>query len=175
MKEVFFCSWTILFCVFYSYFIAGNNNLWHHEKILFILSVPAWLLCVGASAQVVEKVLDIFGADSLPGSNVAVTADSDSVHLSTVKKELAAARLNEANLRMDIEQMKLAAYTADSVKLASQRRRIDSLRHETRGVPVVVDGDTLFYFYAKRGGDILPSSVQRTWRMILRPWANALT
>ena len=48
--------------------------------------------------------------------------------------------------------MKLAAYTADSVKLASQRRRIDSLRHETRGVPVVVDGDTLFYFYAKRGG-----------------------
>ena len=80
----------------------------------------------GASAQVVEKVLDIFGADSLPGSNVAVTADSDSVHLSTVKKELAAARLNEANLRMEIEQMKLAAYTADSVQLASQRRRIDS-------------------------------------------------
>ena len=95
--------------------------------------------------------------------------------VTSFKKELAAARLNEANLRMEIEQMKLAAYTADSVKLASQRRRIDSLRHETRGVPVVVDGDTLFYFYAKRGGDILPSSVQRTWRMILRPWANALT
>lgn len=113
------------------------------------------LLCfsvAGTSAQVVEKVLDIFGADSLPNSKVAVTADSDSVHLSAVKKELAAARLNEANLRMEIEQMKLAAYTADSVKLANQRRRIDSLRHETRGVPVVVDGDTLFYFYAKRGG-----------------------
>lgn len=138
---------------------------------LCLLGFSVW----GASDQVVEKVLDIFEADSLPGSNVAVTADSDSVHLSTVKKELAAARLNEANLRMEIEQMKLAAYTADSVKLASQRRRIDSLRHETRGVPVVVDGDTLFYFYAKRGGDILPSSVQRTWRMILRPWANALT
>ena len=138
---------------------------------LCLLGFSVW----GASAQVVEKVLDIFGADSLPGSNVAVTADSDSVHLSTVKKELAAARLNEANLRMEIEQMKLAAYTADSVKLASQRRRIDSLRHETRGVPVVVDGDTLVYFYAKGGGDILPSSVQRTWRMILRPWANALT
>lgn len=128
---------------------------------LCLLCLSVW----GASAQVVEKVLDIFGADSLSNSKVAVTADSDSVHLSTVKKELAAARLNEANLRMEIEQM----------KLASQRRRIDSLRHETRGVPVVVDGDTLFYFYAKRGGDILPSSVQRTWRMILRPWANALT
>lgn len=115
---------------------------------LCLLCLSVW----GASAQVVEKILDIFGADSLSNSKVAVTADSDSVHLSTVKKELAAARLNEANLRMEIEQMKLAAYTADSVKLASQRRRIDSLRHETRGVPVVVDGDTLFYFYAKRGG-----------------------
>lgn len=137
---------------------------------LCLLCLSVW----GASAQVVEKVLDIFGADSLSGSNVAVTADSDSVHLSTVKKELAAARLNEANLRMEIEQMKLAAYTADSVKLASQRRRIDSLRHETRGVPVVVDGDTLFYFYAKRGGHT-PQQRQRTWRMTLRPWANALT
>lgn len=97
---------------------------------LCLLCLSVW----GASAQVVEKVLDIFGADSLSNSKVAVTADSDSVHLSTVKKELAAARLNEANLRMEIEQMKLAAYTADSVKLASQRRRIDSLRHETRGV-----------------------------------------
>lgn len=87
---------------------------------LCLLCLSVW----GASAQVVEKVLDIFGADSLSNSKVAVTADSDSVHLSTVKKELAAARLNEANLRMEIEQMKLAAYTADSVKLASQRRRI---------------------------------------------------
>lgn len=70
---------------------------------LCLLGFSVW----GASDQVVEKVLDIFEADSLPGSNVAVTADSDSVHLSTVKKELAAARLNEANLRMEIEQIKL--------------------------------------------------------------------
>lgn len=156
-------------------FIAGNNNLWHHEKILFILSVPAWLLCVGCTDQVVEKVLDIFEADSLPGSKRGGNGGLRFGSLVDCEKGTGGCRLNEANLRMEIEQMKLAAYTADSVKLASQRRRIDSLRHETRGVPVVVDGDTLFYFYAKRGGDILPSSVQRTWRMILRPWANALT
>ena len=41
---------------------------------LCLLGFSVW----GASAQVVEKVLDIFGADSLPGSNVAVTAESDS-------------------------------------------------------------------------------------------------
>ena len=113
------------------------------------------LLCLsvsGVSAQVVEKVLDIFGGDSLAAPVQVVTVDSDSIRLSAVQEELAASRLNEANLRMEIEQMKLAAYAADSVKLAKQKQRIDSLRHQTQGVPVVVEDDTLFYFYAKRGG-----------------------
>lgn len=84
---------------------------------------------------------------------VAVSAvDSDSVRLTKVQEELAAVRLNEANLRMEIEQMKLTAYAADSVKRTRQKQRIDSLRQVTQGVPVIVDDDTLFYFYAKRGG-----------------------
>lgn len=84
---------------------------------------------------------------------VAVSAvDSDSVRLTKVQEELAAVRLNEANLRMEIEQMKLTAYAADSVKRTRQKLRIDSLRQVTQGVPVIVDDDTLFYFYAKRGG-----------------------
>ena len=117
-------------------------------SFLFLLGLSV----SGLSAQVVEKVLDILGKDSLPASAVAVTADSDSVSLAAVRQELAAAKLNEANLRMEIEQIKLAAYAADSLKLAGQKQRIDSLRQEVTGVPVVVEGDTLFYFYAKRGG-----------------------
>lgn len=106
----------------------------------------------GISAQVVEKVLDIFAGDSLSASVAVSAVDSDSVRLTKVQEELAAVRLNEANLRMEIEQMKLTAYAADSVKLARQKQRIDSLRQVTQGVPVIVDDDTLFYFYAKRGG-----------------------
>lgn len=117
-------------------------------SFLFLLGLSV----SGLSAQVVEKVLDILGKDSLPASAAAVTADSDSVSLAAVRRELAAAKLNEANLRMEIEQIKLAAYAADSLKLAGQKQRIDSLRQEVTGVPVVVEGDTLFYFYAKRGG-----------------------
>lgn len=117
-------------------------------SFLFLLGLSV----SGLSAQVVEKVLDILGKDSLPASAAAVTADSDSVSLAAVQQELAAAKLNEANLRMEIEQIKLAAYAADSLKLAGQKQRIDSLRQEVTGVPVVVEGDTLFYFYAKRGG-----------------------
>ena len=117
-------------------------------SFLFLLGLSV----SGLSAQVVEKVLDILGKDSLPASAAAVTADSDSVSLAAVRQELAAAKLNEATLRMEIEQIKLAAYAADSLKLAGQKQRIDSLRQEVTGVPVVVEGDTLFYFYAKRGG-----------------------
>lgn len=135
-----------------------------------------FLLCfwvAGASAQVVEKVLDIFSSDSL--SQSVVTVDSDSIRLATAQEELAASRLNEANLRMEIEQMKLAAYAADSVKLARQKLRIDSLRHETQGVPVVVEEDTLFYFYAKRGGHTPPSNGLKMWHVTLRNLENVST
>lgn len=114
-----------------------------------------FILCLSfsgyASSQVVEKALDILREDSLVKPAVTVV-DSDSVLLVAAKEELAALRLNEANMRMELEQMKIAMYAADSIKLAKQKQRIDSLRNETCGVPVVVDNDTLFYYYAKRGG-----------------------
>ena len=106
----------------------------------------------GVSAQLVEKVLHVLESDSLPTAPV-VKADSDSAQqLAAIKQELEMARLNEANLRMEMEQLKLANFAADSVKQALQKQRIDSLRAVTPGVPVVVEGDTLFYLYAKRGG-----------------------
>lgn len=106
---------------------------------------------VGVSAQLVDKVLDIFHEDSVR-KVTAIKSDSDTVQVTVLQKELAAAKLNEANLRMEMEQMRLKSYGADSVKLAQQKLRIDSLRKVTPGVPVVVEGDTLYYLYAKRGG-----------------------
>lgn len=94
--------------------------------------------------------------DETPSDTLApaadVRADTDSASVSEMKQQLAAARLNEANLRMEMEMLKLQTYAADSVKRTQQRLRIDSLRNVTPGVPVVVDQDTLFYLYAKRGG-----------------------
>lgn len=106
---------------------------------------------VGVSAQLVDKVLDIFHEDSVR-KVTAIKSDSDTVQVSVLQKELSAAKLNEANLRMEMEQMRLKSYGADSAKLAQQKLRIDSLRKVTPGIPVVVEGDTLYYLYAKRGG-----------------------
>lgn len=109
------------------------------------------LFASGASAQLVEKVLDILNEDTL-GTMVAQKSDTDSLHLLKIKEDLETSRLNEANLRMEIEQMKLKYDAADSLKLAKQRLRIDSLRRMTPGIPVIVEGDTLYYLFTKRGG-----------------------
>lgn len=109
------------------------------------------LFASGASAQLVEKVLDILNEDTL-GTVVAQKPDTDSLHLLKIKEDLETSRLNEANLRMEIEQMKLKYDAADSLKQAKQRLRIDSLRRMTPGIPVIVEGDTLYYLFAKRGG-----------------------
>ena len=102
-------------------------------------------------AQLGKAVREILTGDSV-ATRTAVRNDSDSVRMADMKKELEEARLSEANMRMEMEQMRLKAFAADSVKLAQQRARIDSLRQFTPGVPVVVEGDTLFYLYTKSGG-----------------------
>lgn len=106
---------------------------------------------VNVYAQLGKAVRDLFSADSVPSHTVNVK-DSDSTRVARMQQELTNARLNEANMRMEMEQLKLLTYAADSAKLAHQKLRIDSLRKVTPGVPVIVEGDTLFYLYAKRGG-----------------------
>lgn len=138
---------TLINLLFLSNLIKGYYMKRIRALCLWFLLLPAGV----ASAQLVEKVLDIFNEDTL-GNVVAQRADTDSVYLLKMKEDLEVARLNEANLRMEIEQMRLRYDAADSLKLAKQRLRIDSLRRVTPGVPVVVEGDTLYYLFAKRGG-----------------------
>ena len=107
---------------------------------------------IGAQAQLEQAVKKIFAGDSITGVHASMKQGSDSAYVANLQKTLETARLNEANMRMETEQMKLQMAAADSVKYARQRQRIDSLRQFTKGIPVVADGDTLFYLYTKRGG-----------------------
>ena len=124
---------TLINLLFLSNLIKGYYMKGIRALCLWLLLLPAGV----ASAQLVEKVLDVFNDDTL-GDVVAQRADTDSVYLLKMKEDLDVARL-----RYD---------AADSLKLAKQRLRIDSLRRVTPGVPVVVEGDTLYYLFAKRGG-----------------------
>lgn len=97
--------------------------------------------------------------DSFP--NIIVNIDSvnkiqesvsDSFKVVELEKTLTEARLNEMNLRMEMEALRMAATIEDSLKRAQQKLRIDSLRSITKGIPVVIEEDTLYYLYSKRGG-----------------------
>lgn len=103
-------------------------------------------------AQLKEAVKNILLGDSMNVEPISQKKDSNSILLVNLQRSLEEAHLSEANMRMEMEQMKLKMIAADSVKLALQRLRIDSLRHTVKGVPVIVEGDTLFYLYTKRGG-----------------------
>ena len=103
-------------------------------------------------AQLEQAVKKIFAGDTVATHPTSLRRDSDSARVANLQKSLEEARLNEANMRMEMEQMRLQTMAADSVKLSQQRQRIDSLRQFTKGVPVIAEGDTLFYLFTKRGG-----------------------
>ena len=107
---------------------------------------------VNVQAQLEQAVKKIFAGDTVATHPTSLRRDSDSARVANLQKSLEEARLNEANMRMEMEQMRLQTMAADSVKLSQQRQRIDSLRQFTKGVPVIAEGDTLFYFFTKRGG-----------------------
>ena len=120
------------------------------KRLVLVLLVSSFAM--GAQAQLEQAVKKIFAGDTIAETHPALKRDSDSAYVANLQKTLEEARLNEANMRMEMEQMKLRMATADSVKYAQQRQRIDSLRQFTKGIPVVADGDTLFYLFTKRGG-----------------------
>ena len=118
----------------------------------FVLLLIMAFLAVNVQAQLEQAVKNIFAGDTIATHPVPLHRDSDSVRVANLQKSLEEARLNEANMRLEMEEMKLQMFAADSVKVSQQRQRIDSLRQFTKGVPVIAEGDTLFYLFTKRGG-----------------------
>ena len=112
------------------------------KRLILVLLVSSFAM--GAQAQLEQAVKKIFAGDTIAEPHTALKRDSDSAYVAGLQRTLEEARLNEANMRMEMEQMKLQMASADSVKYAQQRQRIDSLRQFTKGIPVVADGDTLF-------------------------------
>lgn len=106
-------------------------------------------------AQLVKDIENAIKEDTVKKSVAADTKDSTT----TLQKALAQKdsllqeyKLQQANQYLEIEGLKKQLEAHDSIKTAQLKVRIDSMRTHIKGVPVVVDKDTLFYLYAKRGG-----------------------
>ena len=127
------------------------------QRVLIFLCLCA-TCSMSISAQVVNTIREMFQSrnDSVVVVDSAQIAEEaanqDLERIAQLQQSLEEARLSEANLRMEFEQFKLNTLASDSIKRHKQRQHIDSLRRITHGSPVLVDGDTLFFLFAKKGG-----------------------
>ncbi len=116
-----------------------------------------------SNAQLIDKaqqlVQDVF-KDSPKGQPDSIPAllspeeqhIQDSIRLQELTLQLQEMKLNEIVLRNELDNANNLNSSADSLRKAAQLASIDSLRKVTPGVPVVVEGDTIFTLYAARGG-----------------------
>ena len=136
--------------------------------ILFLL-----VCCtINVRAQIGNAIREIFQAES----DSVILVDSTYLEVEVINKDsllvvelqqsLEEAKLSEANIRMEFEQFKLNVLASDSIKRHKQRMHIDSLRRTAKGSPVMVDGDTLFFLYTKRGGQSVLQRAQETGELI---------
>jgi small-conductance mechanosensitive channel len=88
---------------------------------------------------------------------------SDSLRIQELMMQIQEMKLNEIILANEKENKN----KTDSLKKADQIRQIDSLRKITVGFPVVIEQDTLFSFYARRGGIMPAERAEKTKEMIL--------
>lgn len=87
----------------------------------FVLLLIMAFLAVNVQAQLEQAVKNIFAGDTIATHPVPLHRDSDSVRVANLQKSLEEARLNEANMRLEMEEMKLQMFAADSVKVSQQR------------------------------------------------------
>ena len=146
-------------------------------KLQRVLILCLWVLsAISVRAQISNAIREIFQTEtvvvadstrvdtekvdenSLLVSQLQQSLEEAKQNEANLRMEFEEAKLSEANLRMEFEQFKLNILTSDSIKRQRQRQHIDSLRRTTHGSPVMVDGDTLFCLYTKKGGQ---SAVQR--------------
>jgi len=106
----------------------------------------------------IKKIAEELGISS----KTVIEASSDSVKIKDSLKIMELAeQIQQLKLNEILFQEKLSGYElskeADSLALLQRKERIDSLRSVTQGVPVVIDGDTLFSLYTARGGNSIIS------------------
>lgn len=125
--------------------------------LLIIIGLLAF--SVNAQAQLLKKAENFISAvlsDSAAVGNDTLSVEEryrrEAERAKSMELQLQEMKLQEIQLRNELDNALNGSRKADSLKRAEQSRRIDSLRMHTPGVPVLVEGDTLFMLYAERGG-----------------------
>ncbi len=120
---------------------------------MLALAIPARAQLIKKAGELIQTAFSDAQSDT---ASTRLTPEMrqlrDSLRMREMALQLQEMRLNEMMLRDELDKARAGGAAADSAKLAEKRRSIDSLRAVTPGMPVVVEGDTLFALYAERGG-----------------------
>lgn len=134
--------------------------------------LPAKAQLIEKAQQLIQTAIDEPVTDSIPAPNDSLEAGkqqrADSIRLQEMALQLQEMKLNEIVLRSELDQARNLNSTTDSLKKIEQRHQIDSLRTLTPGVPVVINEDTLFTLYAKRGGHSAHERVETIQDILLK-------
>lgn len=121
-------------------------------------------LCGPVSAQLIKNAgnfvrtaLEGETSDSLDDRHEAPLSAEERMHRDSLRMQelslhLQEMKMQEILLRTELDNANGKNHKEDSLKRVAQLREIDSLRNVTTGVPVIVDGDTLFTLFASMGG-----------------------
>ncbi len=135
---------------------AQKNFAMKQFKICLLLLLSVLTSANTVQAQLFERAEQLIQTAFSDNSSDSLTVEEryrrDSVRLHEMTLQMQEMKLNEILLRNELDNALNRNHKADSLKTAEQRRAVDSLRAVTAGVPVIVDGDTLFTLYAARGG-----------------------
>ena len=123
------------------------------RKWLFLM-----LCCLATLTVAAEETGQQSDADSL-----AMQGDS---LVQALRVQIQDLQLQGIMMKEQLEQHGMAARN-DSLLKVRRQARIDSLREITPGVPLIVDGDTLFLLYNRRGGVSLEARVEDISEKIL--------
>lgn len=147
----------------------------YFSKSFFCLMLSL-VFSFSATAQVKEFAEGLFDSkkttEEVKQSSVDSTRRADSLKLADLQQQVEQMRLNEALMQMELEATKMSSIVSDSLKRVRQRQMIDSLRKTTKGMPLVVDGDTLLRLYLKRSGMSLPDRIDRASEKIVELGEN---
>ena len=98
---------------------------------------------------------------------LAKVADSAQYTIDSLRRELEELRLKEIVMKQALDSTGESA-RIDSIQRECRRQHIDSIRLITPGVPVVIEGDTLFTVYASLGGESPSQRVEDIKRTIIQ-------
>ncbi|MBQ8656759.1 MAG: mechanosensitive ion channel family protein [Prevotella sp.] len=120
----------------------------------YVILLSCMLMSVGIQAQ---------SSSSATADSLQSTSDSLVQQLRNQVQEL---ELQGIMMREQLERTGQNA-REDSLRMAERKARIDSLRQTTTGAPLIIEGDTLFTIYARKGGMLPQARVEATQAMIL--------